>query len=100
MGDGIEVRFEYDGMHVFCDDAAIARLYEHICGEASIAEVLDKASRPGSVQFISVRQPLDEPAAKSPRWFELVPVILVSCFSLVVFIVGLVTIYQWAMRQL
>jgi hypothetical protein len=98
MGNGIEVLFEYDGMRLICDDEAIARLYEHICGEASVAEVIGKASKPSSVRFIWVCQPLDDSASKGPRWFVLVPGILAGCVSLVVNIVGIVTIYQWVMR--
>lgn len=97
MGNGIEVRFEYDRMSLICDDAALARLREHICGEASVAEVIAGASEASSVRFILVRPPA--PASRGPTWAELVPTILAGCFSGVVFIVGLVTIIQWAMRQ-
>ena len=96
MGNGIEVRFEYGGMSLICDDAALARLREHICGEASVAEVIGGASEASRVRFISVRPPA--PASQGPSWIDLLPTILASCFSGVVFIVGLVTIIRWAMR--
>ena len=98
MVNGIEVRFEYGGMSLICDDVALARLGEHICGEASVAEVIGGVSEGSSVRFISVRPP--DPISHGPTWIELIPTILASCFSGVVFIVGLVTIIQWAMRQL
>jgi hypothetical protein len=98
MGNGIEVRFEYGGMSLICDDAALARLREHICGEASVAEVIGGAPAASSVRFISVLPP--EPASRGPSWIELVPTILASCLSGVIFIVGLVTMIRWAMRQL
>jgi hypothetical protein len=100
MGNGIEVSFRYDGMHLACDDAAIARLYEHICRDVSVAEAIGEASKPGSVRYIRVSQPVDESALKGPRWFKLVPSLLGGCISLIVTIVGIVTIYRWVMRQL
>jgi hypothetical protein len=98
MGNGIEVRFEYGGMNLICDDAALARLREHICGEASVAEAVGGASEASSVRFISVRPPA--PASQGHSWLELVPTILAGCLSSVVFIVGLVTIIRWVMKQL
>jgi hypothetical protein len=98
MGDGIKVRFEYGGVRLICDDAALARLYEHIGKEASVAEVLGRAWRPCSVRFVSVGPPA--PASPGIRWVDLVTIALAGGFSGVVFIVGPVTIIQWAMRQL
>ncbi len=98
MVNGIEVRFEYGGIQLICDDAALARLREHICREASVAEVIGGASEVSSVRFISVGPPA--PASQGPTWIELIPTILASCFSGMVFIVGLVTIVQWAMQHL
>ena len=98
MASGIDVRFEYGGMSLICDDAALARLYEHICQEASVTEVLGQTPRAGGVRFISVRTPA--PASRGPRWIELVPTILASCVSGMVWVVGLVTVIQWAARHL
>jgi hypothetical protein len=98
MVNGIDVRFEYGGMNLICDDAALVRLREHICREASVAEVIGGASEASGVRFIRVHPPA--PASQGPTWIELIPTILASCFSGVVFIVGLVTIVQWAMRHL
>jgi hypothetical protein len=98
MANGIEVRFEYGGMNLICDDAALARLREHICGEASVAEAIAGASEASNVRFISVRPPAL--ASRGPSWLELVPTILASCLSGVVFVVGLVTVIRWIMQQL
>jgi hypothetical protein len=98
MGNGIEVRFEYGGMSLICDDTALARIREHICREESVAEVIGSASEVSGVRFISVRPPV--PESQGPSWLELVPTILASALSGVVFVVGLVTIIRWAMRQL
>jgi hypothetical protein len=100
MGNGIEVRFKYGGMNLICDDAALARLLEHICKEASVAEAIGEATEASNVRFISVRPAAEESASHGTRWIELVPAILGSCISGVVFIMGLITIIQWAMRLL
>jgi hypothetical protein len=93
MVDGIEVHFEYGGMSLICDDAALARLYEHICQEATVSELLGQVPRASGVRFISVGPPT--PPSRGPRWIELIPTILASCVSGVVFVVGFVTIIRW-----
>jgi hypothetical protein len=98
MVNGIEVHFEYGGMSLTCDDATLARLYEHICHEASVSEVLGQTPRASGVRFILVRPPTTE--SRGPRWIELIPTILASCVSGAVFVVGFVTIIQWAVRHL
>jgi hypothetical protein len=98
MVNGIEVHFEYGGMSLICDDAALARLYEHICQEASVSEVLGQAPRASGVRFISVGPPAH--ASRGPGWIELIPTMLATCVSGVVFVVGFVTIIQWAVRHL
>jgi hypothetical protein len=98
MVNGIEVHFEYGGMSLICDDAALARLYEHICQEASVSEVLGQIPRASGVRFISVGLPA--PAPRGSRLIELIPTILATCVSGVVFVVGCVTIVQLALRHL
>jgi hypothetical protein len=98
MRNGIEVRIEYGGMSLICDDAALARLREHICRDASVAEVIEAARDVSSLRFISIGQPA--PPSQGPGWLELVPAIFASALSSVVFIVGIVTIVRWAFRQL
>jgi hypothetical protein len=98
MRDGIEVRFEYGGMRLTCDDAEFARLREYICGEASVAEAIVGALEVSRVRFISIDLPA--PPSQGPSWLALAPTILASVLSSVVFIVGLVTIVRWAIRQL
>jgi hypothetical protein len=98
MRHSIEVRFEYGGMSLICDDAALARLREHICREASVAEVIEAAPYVSSVRFITIGQPA--PPSQGPGWLALVPTILASALSGIVFIVGLVTIVRWAFQQL
>jgi hypothetical protein len=98
MDNGIEVRFKYGGMRLICDDAALARLREYICREASVAEVIGAATDVSSLRFISVG-PL-RPPSQGPSWLTLVSTILAAALSGAVYIVGLVTIIRWAMRQL
>jgi hypothetical protein len=100
MDNGIEVRFEYEGMTLVCDDEAFVRVRDIIVTEATVADAIARRPDESSVRFISVRQASAESTSQGPRWIELVPTILASCFSGVVFIVGLVTIVQWVMRQL
>jgi hypothetical protein len=98
MRHGIEIRFEYGGMSLICDDTALARLREHICRETSVAEVIETAPHVSSVRFISISQPASP--SQGPGWLALVPTILACALSSIVFIVGLVTVVRWVFRQL
>jgi hypothetical protein len=100
MDNGIEVRFEYGGMTLVCDDEAFVRVRDRIATEPTIADVIAQRPDASSARFIRVHQASAEAPSQGPGWIELVPAILASCFSGVVFIVGLVTIVQWVMRQL
>jgi hypothetical protein len=100
MDNGIEVRFEYEGMTLVCDDEAFVRIRNLIAAEATLADAIARRPDASSVRFIRVHQASAESTPQGPRWIELVPAILASCLSDVVFIVGLVTIVQWVMRQL
>jgi hypothetical protein len=98
MSGGIEARFEYGGMSLICDEAAFARIREHILSEATVAEVIEDASEASGVRFISVRPPTDETALRRSGRAWLIPTILATCFSAVVTIAGLLAIIQWVMR--
>jgi hypothetical protein len=100
MDNGIEVRFEYVGMTLVCDDEAFVRVRDLIAAEATVADALARRPDASSVRFIWVCQPSAESTAQGPPWIQFVLTILASCFSGFVFIVGLVTIVQWVMRQL
>jgi hypothetical protein len=97
MANGIEVRFRYGRMNLICDDAALARLREHICGEASVAEIIGGAFEASSVRAISVRPPDPEP--QGPNWTWLICNILAGSLSGVALIVGYYTIIRWVMHQ-
>ncbi len=98
MGNGIEVRFKYGGTNVICDDAALARLREHICSEASVAEAIGNASEATGARFITVRPPADQSASKGPGWYAVIATVVAGSVSGVVYVVGFVTIIRWAMR--
>jgi hypothetical protein len=100
MDNGIEVRFEYGGMTLICDDEAFVRVRHLIVTEATVADAIARRSDASSVRFIRVHQASAESPPQGPRWIELVPAILASCFSGVVFVVEFVTIVKWVMRQL
>jgi hypothetical protein len=100
MSNGIEVRFKYGGMCLICDELALARLGEYIRREASVAEAIGNASEASNLRYISVRPLANESDSHGPRWISLLPVILPSCVSSVVFIVGLVSIIRWSLRLL
>ena len=100
MDNGIEVRFEYEGMTLVCDDEAFVRVRDLIAAEATVADALARRPDASSVRFIWVHQASAASPSQGPRWIEWALAILASCFSGVVFIVGFVTIVQWVMRQL
>ena len=100
MDNGIEVRFEYVGMTLVCDDEAFVRVRDLIAAEATVADAIARRSDASSVRFIWVHQASAETTSQGPRWIELVLAVLASCLSGVVFIVGFVTIVQWVMRHL
>jgi hypothetical protein len=100
MGNGIEVRFEYGGMWLICDEEALVRIRDHICKEASVADAIGRSSEARGVQFIWVTPPVDESAGERLRWFNVIPIILVNCIMIPVWITGFVTVFRWVMRQI
>jgi hypothetical protein len=100
MGNGIEVRFEYGGMRLICDDDALVRLREHICKETSVAEAIGGVSEASSVRFISVRPQVVESASPGIPWYKFIPAVIVNCLMIPVWIAGFVTVFRWIMRQL
>ncbi len=100
-GNEIEVRFhEYGVMRLICGDDALMRLREHICNEPSVAEALAGTSEASRARFISIGPPVEEPVRPRLRWFQVLPIALVNCVIIPAWIVGLVTIYQWFIKQL
>jgi len=100
MGNGIDVRFEYGGMSLVCDEEAFGRLREIIATEVDLTDAVPGRRHASNVQFISVSRISAERRSKGLRWIELVQLALASCVSGTVFIVGVVTIFQWIIRKL
>lgn len=94
----LEICSRYGGLLLTCNEETFARISTHILTDPSVIEKITNSHEHANLRFISIRMPpVKEP---SPRfgWLTLIPTIVASGFSGVVFLVGIVTIAQWMTR--